>query len=114
VQALIATDVAARGIHVNDVACVLHFDPPADAKTYVHRSGRTARKGASGVVVSFVAADQVRESRKLQRELGLADSGDSRPGDFAARTNGHEHRGQGTGHPRNGRGNRRRRPARRG
>ena len=57
---LVATDVAARGIHVDDVACVLHFDPPTDAKTSVHRSGRTARKGASGVVVSFLAADQVR------------------------------------------------------
>ena len=42
VQALVATDVAARGIHVDAVACVVHFDPPADAKTYVHRSGRTA------------------------------------------------------------------------
>ena len=75
VHALIATDVAARGIHVDDVACVLHFDPPTDAKTYVHRSGRTARKGATGVVVSFVAADQQRASRQLQRELGIGDPG---------------------------------------
>jgi superfamily II DNA/RNA helicase len=75
VHALIATDVAARGIHVDDVACVLHYDPPTDAKTYVHRSGRTARKGASGVVVSFVAADQQRASRQLQRELGIGDPG---------------------------------------
>jgi superfamily II DNA/RNA helicase len=74
VHALVATDVAARGIHVDDVACVLHFDPPTDAKTYVHRSGRTARKGASGVVVSFVAADQMRDSRKMQRELGIGDT----------------------------------------
>ncbi|MCZ7529014.1 MAG: DEAD/DEAH box helicase [Acidimicrobiia bacterium] len=72
VDALVATDVAARGIHVDDVACVVHFDPPVDAKTYVHRSGRTARKGASGVVVSLVASDQRRDSVKLQRELGLA------------------------------------------
>ncbi len=79
VHALVATDVAARGIHVDDVACVLHFDPPTDAKTYVHRSGRTARKGASGIVVSFVAADQLRDSRKMQRELGIGDtSPDSR------------------------------------
>ena len=56
------------------MACVLHFDPPTDAKTYVHRSGRTARKGASGVVVSFVAADQVRDSRQMQRELGIGDT----------------------------------------
>jgi superfamily II DNA/RNA helicase len=73
VHALVATDVAARGIHVDDVACVLHFDPPTDAKTYVHRSGRTARKGASGVVVSFIAADQQRASRQMQRELGIGD-----------------------------------------
>ncbi len=71
VQALIATDVAARGIHVDDVACVVHFDPPEDAKTYVHRSGRTARKGASGVVISLVGADQQRDSRKMRRELGF-------------------------------------------
>jgi superfamily II DNA/RNA helicase len=71
VNALIATDVAARGIHVDDVACVVHFDPPEDAKTYVHRSGRTARKGASGVVISFVGADQQRDSRKMRRELGF-------------------------------------------
>jgi len=82
VDALVATDVAARGIHVDDVACVVHFDPPADAKSYVHRSGRTARKGASGLVVSLVAPDQRRESRRLQRELGLGPAGDepeSRP-----------------------------------
>ena len=54
-EALIATDVAARGIHVDAVACVVHFDPPVDSKTYVHRSGRTARAGATGTVVSFVA-----------------------------------------------------------
>jgi superfamily II DNA/RNA helicase len=73
VHALVATDVAARGIHVDDVACVVHFDPPEDAKTYVHRSGRTARKGATGVVVSFVLPDQVRASLGLQRELGLVE-----------------------------------------
>lgn len=71
VDALIATDVAARGIHVDDVACVLHFDPPVDSKTYQHRSGRTARAGASGAVVSFLARDQVRDARRLQREFGF-------------------------------------------
>ncbi|OWY60171.1 RNA helicase, partial [cyanobacterium TDX16] len=71
VQALVATDVAARGIHVDDVAAVIHFDPPADEKDYVHRSGRTGRAGASGVVVSFVADDQVGEVRKMQRRLGI-------------------------------------------
>ena len=69
--ALVATDVAARGIHVDAVACVVHFDPPVDAKTYVHRSGRTARAGATGTVVSFVARDQAGASRKLRRELGM-------------------------------------------
>ncbi|MGZ6953381.1 MAG: DEAD/DEAH box helicase [Acidimicrobiia bacterium] len=74
VHALIATDVAARGIHVDDVACVVHFDPPEDAKTYVHRSGRTARKGATGVVISLVLPDQVRDSHKMQVELGLVEA----------------------------------------
>ncbi|HZR81530.1 MAG TPA: DEAD/DEAH box helicase [Candidatus Binatia bacterium] len=71
VQALVATDLAARGIHVDDVACVLHYDPPADAVTYVHRSGRTARAGARGVVVSFVGRDDVAATRRMQRALGL-------------------------------------------
>ena len=71
VDALVATDVAARGIHVDGVACVLHFDPPEDDKTYLHRSGRTARAGASGLVVSLVRQEEVSDSRKLQRQLGL-------------------------------------------
>jgi len=79
VRALVATDVAARGIHVDDVACVLHFDPPVDSKTYVHRSGRTARAGAAGKVVSFVTSDQRRASIKMRRELGLAAPADHAP-----------------------------------
>ena len=71
VTALVATDVAARGVHVDDVAAVVHFDPPADAATYVHRSGRTARAGASGVVVSFVEHGTDREAVKLQRDIGI-------------------------------------------
>ncbi|MGA8370368.1 MAG: DEAD/DEAH box helicase [Acidimicrobiales bacterium] len=71
VDALVATDVAARGIHVDGVAAVVHFDPPADAKDYVHRSGRTARAGASGVVVSLVTPDKAGAVRKLQRDLGV-------------------------------------------
>jgi superfamily II DNA/RNA helicase len=70
-QALVATDVAARGIHVEGVACVIHYDPPLDAKTYLHRSGRTARAGASGIVVSMVSGDQARAVGRLQKELGL-------------------------------------------
>jgi superfamily II DNA/RNA helicase len=69
--ALVATDVAARGIHIDDVASVVHFDPPADHKDYLHRSGRTARAGSSGMVVSLVTKDQQRAVRKLQRDLDL-------------------------------------------
>lgn len=72
VQALIATDVAARGIHVDAVACVVHFDPPADAKDYLHRSGRTARAGAAGTVVSLVTGGQQRAVRRLQRDLEIS------------------------------------------
>jgi len=71
VQALVATDVAARGIHVDDVAAVIHYDPPADHKAYIHRSGRTARAGRNGLVVSLVQADQVGDTRRIQRKLGL-------------------------------------------
>jgi superfamily II DNA/RNA helicase/cold shock CspA family protein len=70
-SALIATDVAARGVHVDAVACVIHFDPPADASTYLHRSGRTARAGASGVVISLVDSSMRKETRRLQNEVGL-------------------------------------------
>jgi superfamily II DNA/RNA helicase len=71
VKCLVATDVAARGIHVDDVDVVIHYDPPSDAKTYVHRSGRTARAGESGVVVSLVLWNEELETRKLLRRLGL-------------------------------------------
>lgn len=71
VSTLVATDVAARGIHVEGVGGVVHFDLAGDEKDYVHRSGRTARAGATGVVVSLVLPDQVAEVRKLQAALGL-------------------------------------------
>jgi len=71
VRALVATDVAARGIHVDDVTCVVHFDLPADATDYVHRSGRTARAGASGQVVSLVTPDQHDSVRQLVDRLRL-------------------------------------------
>ncbi len=64
---LVATDVAARGIHVDDVSLVIHYDPPADHKTYLHRSGRTARAGAGGVVVSLLLPDQVGQSKRRFR-----------------------------------------------
>ena len=71
VQALIATDVAARGIHVEGVGAVIHYDPPEDHKTYLHRSGRTARAGQGGVVISLVPPAQARELGRMQRQLGL-------------------------------------------
>ena len=70
VQALVATDVAARGIHVDEVACVVHFDPPNDAKDYIHRSGRTGRAGAEGVVVSLVTDEHASAVRALRKALG--------------------------------------------
>ncbi len=70
-HALVATDVAARGIHIDSVESVIHFDPPADHKDYLHRSGRTARAGAGGTVVSLVTGDQQRSVRRLQRDLNL-------------------------------------------
>jgi len=71
--ALVATDVAARGIHVDGVACVVHYDLPEDPKDYVHRSGRTGRAGATGVVVALVPEDGHRAARTLQRQVGVAD-----------------------------------------
>lgn len=68
---LVGTDVASRGLHIEGVECVIHFDPPEDSETYVHRSGRTGRAGASGRVVSLVCPDQERQSRLLMSALGL-------------------------------------------
>ncbi len=70
-RALVATDVAARGIHVDDVAAVVHFDLPAEAKDYLHRSGRTARAGAAGVVVSLATNGERAAVAKIQRALEL-------------------------------------------
>lgn len=68
---LVATNVAARGLHIDDVDVVIHYDPPDDPKTYLHRSGRTARAGESGLVVTFVEWDQVNEVLGIQRRAGL-------------------------------------------
>ncbi len=68
---LVATDVAARGIHVDDVGTVIHYDPPQDHKAYLHRSGRTARAGANGLAVTLSLWDQELVIRQLQRRLGL-------------------------------------------
>jgi superfamily II DNA/RNA helicase len=71
IAALVATNVAARGLHIDDVDLVIHYDPPEDPKTYVHRSGRTARAGESGLVVTLVEWDQVNEVLGIQRRAGL-------------------------------------------
>jgi superfamily II DNA/RNA helicase len=68
---LVATDVAARGIHVDAVDVVVHYDPAEDAKAYVHRSGRTARAGEAGVAVTLMLWNQENDVRVVQRRLGL-------------------------------------------
>ena len=70
-RVLIATDVASRGIDVTDVNCVIHFDPPDDGKAYKHRSGRTARAGSTGTVISLVQRSQNRKYKRIQDEVGI-------------------------------------------
>jgi superfamily II DNA/RNA helicase len=69
--ALVATDVAARGLDIEDVDVVVHYDPPEDHKAYLHRSGRTARAGGKGVVATLVLWDQILEVERIQKRLGL-------------------------------------------
>ena len=73
-RALVATDIAARGIHVDDVTLVVHADPPTEHKAYLHRSGRTARAGNSGTVVTLATQEQVRDVRSLARAAGITPS----------------------------------------
>ncbi|MCH7789005.1 MAG: DEAD/DEAH box helicase [Acidobacteria bacterium] len=97
-QALIATDVAARGIHVDDVGCVIHFDPAGDHKDYVHRSGRTGRAGAEGVVISLVTPEDVSKVKKIQRALDMpvsGKSGGSRGGSKPKGRGGRSHKARG-------------------
>jgi hypothetical protein len=68
---MVATDIAARGIHVDGIDLVVHADPPAEHKAYVHRSGRTARAGAGGTVVTVQIAAQAAEVRTLMRQAGI-------------------------------------------
>src|SRR5664280_467647 len=68
---LVATDVAARGLHIDAVDVVVHFDPPEDHKAYLHRSGRTARAGSAGLVVSLVQWNQVLEIERIQTRIGI-------------------------------------------
>ncbi|MGI9623500.1 MAG: DEAD/DEAH box helicase [Acidimicrobiales bacterium] len=86
---LVATDVAARGIHVDDVSVVLHYDPPPEHKTYLHRSGRTARAGTEGLVVTLALWNEELEVKRIQKRIGLdlpiveMFSNDPRLGDLA-------------------------------
>ena len=81
-RVLVATDIAARGIHVDDIALVVHVDPPTEHKAYLHRSGRTARAGSAGDVVTVMTRDQERDVRTLARQAGIRPTVISvRPGD---------------------------------
>lgn len=71
VRVLVATDIAARGIHVDDIGLVVHVDPPAEHKAYLHRSGRTARAGAGGDVVTLVLPEQTADVRTLTRQAKI-------------------------------------------
>ena len=71
VRVLVATDIAARGVHVDDVELVVHIDPPSEHKAYLHRSGRTARAGSSGDVVTVVLPEQRRDTQALMRKAGI-------------------------------------------
>ena len=70
-RVLVATDIAARGVHVDDVELVVHCDPPAEHKAYLHRSGRTARAGNTGDVVTVVLPEQRRDTQALLRKAGI-------------------------------------------
>jgi superfamily II DNA/RNA helicase len=83
-HALVATDVAARGIHVDDLPCVVHFDPPTDATDYLHRSGRTGRAGKTGTVVSLVTDEHYSSVAGMQRALGLHQGLDTPDGPSSA------------------------------
>jgi len=89
VRVLVATDVAARGIHVDNVARVIHYDLPADMKDYLHRSGRTARAGADGVVIALVTPEKRALADSLQRGLRDAKPGIEGvpPGNASGRAN---------------------------
>ncbi|MDP9070060.1 MAG: DEAD/DEAH box helicase [Actinomycetota bacterium] len=87
---LVATDVAARGIHVDAIDVVVHYDPPEDAKAYLHRSGRTARAGEAGVVCTLVLWDQQLDVERIQKRIGVRQplvevfSNDARLADLSA------------------------------
>jgi superfamily II DNA/RNA helicase len=70
-RVLVATDIAARGVHVDEVELVVHIDPPSEHKSYLHRSGRTARSGSAGDVVTVVLPEQRKETQLLMRKAGI-------------------------------------------
>jgi len=70
-RVLVATDIAARGVHVDDIELVVHIDPPAEHKAYLHRSGRTARAGKEGVVVTLVLPEQRKDLEVIMRKAGI-------------------------------------------
>src|SRR3546814_14670338 len=68
---MVATDVAARGLHIDDIDVVIHYDPAPDHKTYLHRSGRTARAGSKGLAVTLSIWNQELEIKRLQKRIGV-------------------------------------------
>jgi ATP-dependent RNA helicase RhlE len=113
IDTLVATDVASRGIDVDEITHVINFDAPEDRDTYVHRTGRTGRAGATGIAASFVLPDQHHEMRKIATDLGLHREFSEGPGfEHAART--HSANGGASGKSFNGNGRGRRKPKRNG
>jgi superfamily II DNA/RNA helicase len=110
IDTLVATDVASRGIDVDDITHVINFDMPEDSDTYVHRTGRTGRAGREGAAASFVLPDQFREMRQIAAAVGLSHEFDSAPGGRDDRPSGNGqsrnggHRQGGTGRNQNGNG----------
>ncbi|MDX6616024.1 MAG: ATP-dependent helicase RhlE, partial [Solirubrobacterales bacterium] len=88
IDTLVATDVASRGIDVDDITHVINFDMPEDSDTYVHRTGRTGRAGREGAAASFVLPDQFREMRQIAAAVGLSQEFDSAPGGRDIPSNG--------------------------
>jgi len=108
-QTMVATDVAARGIDVDDITHVINFDAPEDRDTYVHRTGRTGRAGRTGHAASFVLPDQRHEMSKIAAALGLESEFGKAPAHAGANGNGHSPSNRGGGQQRSGRPRRRNR-----
>jgi ATP-dependent RNA helicase RhlE len=109
VEVLVATDVAARGIDVADIAHVINFDAPGDRDSYVHRVGRTGRAGARGAGTSFVLTDQAAEMRRIARELDLISEFDQSLGHVAGPEPSSNHKPASNHKPQSGQRSRRRR-----